>query len=718
MPDTHAPDLVHFRSADISLIIERRGDALPRILHWGPDLGELTDDDVSAYALAQIPQRVTNSLDTFTPVAVLPEHAHGWMGTPGLSGHRDGTAFSALFHVTSSTVDADHGHRLVVAATDDAAQLDLDLRIELTPAGLLRQRATVRNTGSGTYTLDGLVLAFPVPARATELLDLTGRHMRERSPQRAPFTVGTHVRENRRGRTALDASLLMMAGTAGFGHRSGDVWGVHAAWSGNHRMLAERMPNGECVLSAGELLLPGEVRLATGQEYTTPWIYGAYGDGLDELSRRFHTHLRSRPHHPTSARPVTLNTWEAVYFDHDVPTLKRLAELGAEVGVERFVLDDGWFRHRRNDTAGLGDWYVDEAVWPDSLHPLVDHVTKLGMEFGLWVEPEMINPDSDLARAHPDWIMRAGDRLPPEFRQQQVLDLGNEAAYAYILERLDALLSEYRIGYLKWDHNRDLVEAGHAPGGAVAVAGVHRQTAALYRLLDELRARHPGVEIESCSSGGGRVDLGILERTERIWTSDCNDAVERQQIQRWTNLLVPLEMMGAHVGPSTSHSTGRHHGVGFRAGTALFGHLGIEWDLTAATEDELAELTAWVELYKRIRPLLHTGDVVHADHPDPALNVHGVVAPDRSQAVFAIVQTATSLHAPVGPVQLPGLDPHARYRLTPLPPGDVVAGHTRSSLPWWADGVILPGRMLAENGVQAPTLHPERLVLVQAQRLA
>jgi alpha-galactosidase len=219
--------------------------------------------------------------------------------------------------------------------------------------------------------------------------------------------------------------------------------------------------------------------------------------------------------------------WEAVYFDHDLDRLTELARRAAAVGAERYVLDDGWFGSRREETRGLGDWTVSPEVWPDGLAPLADRVHDLGMQFGLWFEPEMVNPDSDLYRAHPEWVLGAA-RLPPSWRHQQVLNLAHPDAYAYILERLDALLTEYDIAYLKWDHNRDVVDAP-----------VHAQTLAVYRLLDELRARHPGVEIESCSSGGARVDLGILARIDRVWGSDSNDALERQHIQRWTALLLP-----------------------------------------------------------------------------------------------------------------------------------------------------------------------------------
>ncbi|WP_435613114.1 alpha-galactosidase [Streptomyces sp. bgisy159] len=720
MTTDRSSDLLHFRAAGTSLVLDCTGPRLPRILHWGADLGDRPGgaedsggDGLAALARVSLAQLVTSVPDVPVPVSVLPEQSAGWLGTPGLSGHREGTGFSPAFTVRE--LHAPGPRCLTVTATDDPSGLALRIDLELTSSGLVRQRAALTNQGERPYTLDALLLTLPVPAHATELLDLTGRHLRERSPQRHEFTLGTHLRENRRGRTGADAALVHAAGERGFGFRDGEVWGLHVAWSGNHRTFAERTNSGVSLLGGGELLLPGEVRLEPGATYDTPWLLGSYGRGLDAMAARFHTFLRDRPHHPKGPRPVTLNTWEAVYFQQDLGKLTALADAAAEVGAERFVLDDGWFRGRRDDRAGLGDWYVDPQVWPAGLHPLVSHVRSLGLQFGLWVEPEMINLDSDLARAHPDWILSVAGRLPPEARHQHVLDLGRPDAYAYVLERLDALVTEYAVDYLKWDHNRDLIDAGSGPYG---VGGVHAQTAAVYALLDEVRRRHPELEIESCSSGGARVDLGILDRTDRVWTSDCIDALERQQIQCWTGLLLPPELMGAHVGAPTSHTTGRTHGLDFRAGTALFGHMGIEWDLTRATAGERRRLAEWIAAHKRLRPLLHSGSVVHADHPDPALLVHGVVAPDRSRAVYALVQTATSVQAPAGRVRLPGLAEDAHYRVAPLAPGDEFHGPTTSGLPWWTpEGVELSGRALAVLGVQAPTLHPESLVLVEARRL-
>ncbi|WP_377272667.1 alpha-galactosidase [Peterkaempfera sp. SMS 1(5)a] len=716
-------DITQLRAAGVSLVLDLADGGLPRVLHWGADLGPLSRQALEGLRLALAPQPIGNPVDGPVPVAVLPEQSAGWLGTPGLVGNRGGRDFSTAFRVSRSELTADDeqpgtGGSLLVRAHDETAALELELTVELTPTGLVRQRASVTNRGESVFALDALHLTLPVPAAATELLDFTGRHLRERSPQRTAFTQGLRMRENRTGRTGYDSAYLLAAGTPGFGNRTGEVWAVHTAWSGNHRTYAERTFHAVSLLGSGELLLSGEVLLEPGASYDSPWQYGSWGVGLDELSARFHRRLRSRPHHPQVPRPVVVNTWEAVYFDHDLGRLRALADAAAAVGAERFVLDDGWFGSRRDDRRGLGDWYVSDEVWPGGLGPLTDHVTGLGMQFGLWVEPEMINEDSDLARAHPDWIMAAGDRLPGPARSQQVLDLGRPEAFAHILERLDDLLTTYPISYLKWDHNRDLVEAGHRPTGR---AGVHQQTLATYRLMDELRRRHPGVEIESCSSGGGRVDLAILERTDRVWVSDCIDALERQQIQRWTNALIPLELMGTHVGSGIAHTTGRRHTLDFRAGTALFGHFGIEWDLTAADPEDLARLAEWIVLYKELRGLLHSGTAVHADHPDPAYRLHGVVAEDGSEALYALVAMATSELYPTGPVRLPGLDPDALYRVRPQAPGDIPDGnahHWGVPLPWWTpEGVTLPGRALASAGLQAPVLYPERLVLLRATRV-
>ncbi|MFC0680945.1 alpha-galactosidase [Lysobacter korlensis] len=702
-------------AAGVSVVVDASA-AIPRVLYWGR-AAALSDSDLDTLSAMTGRQWTVDGVQGPVYPSLLPEQSHGWMGTPGIEGHRNGSRFSTRFE--RPRVDAgdtrEGGRYLESNSVDPSAELALLVRLDLLPSGVLRLAAELTNTSAdSSYELEALRIALPVPAEAQEILDFAGRHLRERSPQRHAFTVGTHLREGRRGRTGSDATPLLAVGTPGFGFGRGEVWAVHTAWSGNHRTYAELGLPGLRVVGGGEVLLPGEVRLAPGERYRSPELYAAYGEGLNEVAGAFHAHLRSRATHPRSPRPVVLNTWEAVYFQHDLAALTELAQVGARVGVERFVLDDGWFRSRRNDKAGLGDWQVDESVWPDGLQPLVDVVRSLGMDFGLWFEPEMVNEDSDLARAHPDWILGPGERLPLPGRNQQVLNLAVPEAYDYILDSISTLVARYGIDYIKWDHNRDLVEAGDRRSGEPRV---HEQTLATYRLMDELRRRHPRLEIESCSSGGGRVDLGVLQRTDRVWASDCIDALERQQIQRWTGLLLPPELIGSHVGAPVAHTTHRTHSLAFRAATAVFGHFGIEWDLRGASEQELAELARWVQLYKEERQLLHSGRLMHSDSPDPSYWSYGVVSEQRDRALIAFVAMATGVSAQPGRIRIPGLDPATQYRLEPVDLSlEALFANSGALPPWISEPLTVSGEALATLGLQAPMLYPEQAFLVRITR--
>ena len=712
-----------------SLVLDVSDGLLPAVVHWGAEIGQLNERTAASLLDSGVLPVGSSEVDSPVRVSILPEHSLGWMGRPGVSGSRAGEAWSPRWAATGATLDGvalpgagttggaavvNHGPgTLVVTAHDPAAQLGLRLTVELSEAGIVRTRAELENFGAEPYQLDELLLCLPTPAHASEVLDFAGRWGKERVPQRHAMTVGTHRREGRTGRTGLGAAMILTAGTPGFGFARGEAWGVHTAWSGNHVHQLERVLSGVQLLGGGELLLPGEMRLPQGGRYESPWVYGIYGDGLDDSARRMHRQLRARPQHVASPRPVTLNVWEAVYFNHDLGVLRELAEHAAGLGIERFVLDDGWFGSRRNDKAGLGDWTVSAEVWPDGLHPLVDHVHGLGMEFGLWFEPEMVNMDSELARAHPEWVMATGDRLPPEARSQQLLNLGIPECYDHIRDAMCAILDEYTIDYIKWDHNRDLVDAGTRPHGR---AGVHEQTLAYYRLVTELKSRYPGLEIESCSSGGGRVDLAALENTDRIWVSDNNDPLDRQQINRWTGQLVPPELMGTHIASGASHTTGRSHSLSFRAITAFFGHLGIEWDLRQASDEDRAALTAWISLYKESRSLLHSGEIVRLDHPDESVAVQGVVAADGSAALFSYVSLATLDVTSSGRLNFPGLSPDDSYLVEPVIIGDVVR-HLRPA-PWWEDAPIeLSGALLGSVGLIMPALHPEHGVLFRMTRI-
>ncbi len=705
---------VHLRAGGTSVVVQTDAWRLPRILHWGTDLGELSTDELAAMASTAQPWVGDSPVTYPMPVPVLAQLAEGWLGRPGLVGQslgpEAGRRWAPLFTRCVSRVTRDETRsRLVADAVDAAYGLTLRVEIEvLTASGLVRQRATLKNIGEHDYEVHHLELALPLPPCADEVLDLTGRHTLERRPQRRTLDVGEWARTSRGGKPGLEHTMLVVAGEPGFGFRSGQVWATHLAWSGNQTLAAERVTAGPRRLVAGEELWPGEAVLPPGASHVTPWQYGSWGEGLDAMSARFHRHLRALPGRAQGKRPVTVNTWEAVYFRHDLPTLVALAERAAAVGAERFVLDDGWFTGRRDDTSSLGDWDVDPAIWTDGLGPLVDAVRGLGMQFGLWFEPEMINLDSRLAREHPEWVFDAGHGAGLPSRYQRVLDLGHPEAYAHVLSKISGLVAKHDIDYIKWDHNRYLLDAGHAPTGR---AGVRNQVLATYAMIDELRARHPGLEIESCASGGGRIDLGILERTDRVWPSDCMDPHDRLEIQRWTSLMVPPEIQGTHIGAADTHTTHRVHPLSFRAEKALWGHMGVETNLLTMGDAERAEVTAWIAFHKEHRDLLHGGVVVHADLPDSALRLEGVVSTTGDRALYAFSTVERSVTWPPGRLALPGLDPKRRYRVELAGPGGAHGDGDRLP-PWTLTGVVLSGRVLTAVGVEMPPQDPDRSIVL------
>jgi alpha-galactosidase len=454
-------------------------------------------------------------------------------------------------------------------------------------------------------------VTLPVPEHAAELMTFT-RTLDPRAPdqmrvawprERTPSRTGA-------GRTSHEHPPLLFAGTPGFGEWHGEVWGAHLAWSGNHLVLAERLPDGRRYVQLGELLHPGEVVLEPGESYrhargrrqSTPRRAHARGVGVPPApAARAATRRRVARSCSTRGRRSTSITTDR---------LRELADAAAALGIERFVLDDGWFGSRRDDTSGLGDWWVSPDAYPDGLGPLIEHVRSLGMEFGIWVEPEMVNPDSDLYRAHPDWALTTDGYEPVLGRHQLVLDLANPDAYAHVARaaRCAAARPRHRVR-----------EVGHEPrpragqsGPTVRPGRTPRRSPCTGCSTSSARPS-PHVEFESCSSGGARIDHEILRRTRRVWTSDCNDALERQTIQRGASMLIPPEVMGAHIGPTPlAHHRARPHARvpgGHRA--VRPSRCGVGRHLVRRRER--AALAAAIALHREHRPLLHGGDTVRFD---------------------------------------------------------------------------------------------------------
>lgn len=705
---------VHLSAAGTSVVVELTGD-VPVISHWGAALGES-----AGAALATATERtiVHGGLDVVAPCSMLPQHAEGWLGRPGLQGHRQGGRDWAPRFSGSRAVHLEHGAAgnggtIEVESRDDVAGLLLRTTIELTPHGALRTSLRLTNVSESRWLLSSLVVTLPLPSRATDVLTLDGRWVREFQQDRRTLSTGAVTAENRTGRTSHEHPPLVVACEPSAREWSGAAWAAHLAHGGNHSWYVEVLPDGRRYLQMGELLSPGEVCLEPGDSYDTPTVVAAHSSrGLTPMSWVLHRDLRSRAPRPP-VRKVLVNTWEAVYFRHDFDVLCRLADAAADVGCERFVLDDGWFGGRRDDTTSLGDWIVSPVAHPRGLRPLIDHVRSRGLDFGIWIEPEMVSEDSDTHRAHPEWVL--GDRRYPlvKGRDQLVLDLDRADAYAHVAGMLHRLLGDHDISFVKWDMNRIHVHAT----GASGAAGGARQAAAVARLMDELRTMHPGVEFEACASGGGRIDHDVLGRAVRAWTSDCIDPVERQVIQRGASLFVPNEVLGMHVGAGTAHATGRTTTMAFRAATALFGWMGVECNLLTIDDADREVLARAIALHKRHRTLLHSGDHVRFDLDDPGAVAHGTYAPDRSEALVAWAQLEASSRTLPPAWRMPDLARDAVYDVRLEPLESAVKGAGRAIPTWISDGVRLSGAELTDVGVQPPSMWPCTAMVLHLRRV-
>ncbi|NLS14080.1 alpha-galactosidase [Vibrio sp. SM6] len=701
--------LITLVGTNTQLLIEV-GD-FAEILYWGNALptGHVTPTERIALA-RPVPY---GRLDNDVSMTLSPELARGVFSSPGLEGHRGAQDWAPAFVIEQYE---QQGDSLTLTSVDSVAGLRLVSEIALDSHDVVKTRHTLTNLKSGLYTVNRLANTLPMPARAQELMTYYGRWVHEFQTERLPLLHGGYVQENRRGRTSHEHYPALVAGTPHFGELQGDVWGFHFAWSGNHRLRVDAKTDGRRYMQAEVIYLPGEINLAENESLTTPWLYASYsGNGLNQMSQQFHRHVRGAilpAEFHQKQRPIHLNTWEGIYFDHDPSYIMSMASQSAQMGVERFIIDDGWFKGRNGDKAGLGDWFLCQEKYPEGLHQVVEHVNQLGMEFGLWFEPEMINKNSDLYRNHPDWLLAVEGYEQPTGRNQYVIDLQNQAAFDYLFERLDHFLSTYNIAYIKWDMNREVVQPGH-----LGQAAAHAQTQRYYELVDKVRAKHPSVEIESCAAGGGRIDYEVLKRTHRFWASDNNDALERQTIQRGMSYFFPPEVMGSHIGASHCHSTRRRHSIEFRGLTALFGHMGIELDPVAECDEEKQGFERYIELHKTLRPLLHSGTSWRIPTDDQAHLVHAVVSDDQREAVVLLAQLAMPTHALSGHLRIPGLANNTRYRVQVLDKPSNYQDIVNYQPPWTEEGCELSGSWCAEVGLTMPVLDAETAMLIKLEAI-
>jgi alpha-galactosidase len=560
----------------------------------------------------------------------------------------------------------------------------------------------IRLTGEipGGKPAGRIALGVPLPSTAMEGVGFGGRWAGEMAMTRVPLGGGFSRGSRAGSRTAHDAFPALVSGSTGFTAETGEVVGVHLGWWGNYELIVETTRDGAYRpvfhLDPKELLPLGEGR------FQTPVLYVGWTDrGMNGLRVAFQEgvrRLRRQSGAATQGR-IQLNTWEGVYFDHSETRLKEMAGLAAAMGFERFVLDDGWFGRRANDTSGLGDWTPRPEVYPEGLGSLINHVRAEGLEFGLWFEPEMVNADSALFEAHPDWILGEPDQ--PLGRNQYGLNLCNTDCFAHLESTLTGILADERIASVKWDMNRDLPQAAGMPLAPAAT-----------RLIESVRSSRKDLEIEACASGGGRTDLGALAWCNRVWLSDAHDPDVRAPMMAAYSLFAPPEVMGCHIGPEVSHQTGRRWSMHARASMSVLASMGMELDPLTLPADDARIVAEYVALHRQHRPWLHQGHMLCLEHPDPGLTALGVFSRERDRALVFLLQRQPRSQNVPGPIRIGHLSGELMVSAPIVDPALFRGARTQPD--WLLETrYCCSAEFLAGYGLPLPIMAPMRGVLVE-----
>jgi alpha-galactosidase len=635
-----------------------------RNLYWGPPLWRIDDLNTPA------PVRDRSSFD---PRQMMEnEEFPGWGGPRFYESalkiaRADGNRDLVLKYVSHRL----QGNDLDISLKDirDAVEVTLHYRV-YPDHGIIRRSATIRNGTAAPITLDSAQSAtWYLPAgEGYQLTYLSGRWAAETQVNHEPIHEGAKVLESRKGHTSHNFNPWFAIDAGDAAEESGRVWFGALAWSGNWRITVEQTPYRQVRVTGGYNTFDFAYPLKPGETLDTPAFFAGVSDqGFGGASRAMHRFEREQifPGGAQSRlRPVLYNSWEATTFAVDESGQKALADKAAKLGIELFVVDDGWFGARNNDRAGLGDWTVNRQKFPNGLKPLIDHVNALGMDFGLWVEPEMVNANSDLYRAHPDWVIHFKDRPRSELRNQMVLNLARSDVKEYIFGVLDKLATENNIRYFKWDMNRAVSEPGWPDAGPVEQRKLWVDYVRnLYEIIDRLRAKHPKLEIESCSGGGGRIDLGILQRVEEVWPSDNTEAFDRLRIQEGFTMAYAPKIMSAWV-TDVPNMNGRSTSLSYRFLTMMQGALGVGANLNKFTDQDNTVATRMIALYKRIRPTIQGGELYRLFSPRSGeFTANQYVAADGKQSVVFAFRHSQQYNLAAPTIHLHGLDEKGIYKV-------------------------------------------------------
>ena len=581
-------------------------------------------------------------------------------GKPGISG------------LPASFAGEEEAQTLVVHMMDGGCGIDVDLIYSVfEDEDVITRSVSVKNAGDRDIRLTKVYSAcIDMDDEDFEMLTLHGSWARERQIERRPIAYGKQSVSSLRGESSHQDHPFMAWMTKGTDQTTGDVYGMHFVYSGNFIAQIEKSQFDSIRAVMGIHSEGFEWWLTPGETFTAPEVVLTYShDGLGQMTRNLHDFYRChmiRSRYLHKKRPVLINNWEATYFDFDTDKLLAIAKSAAEHGIEMLVMDDGWFGHRNDDATSLGDWFVNENKIKGGLKHLVDEVNKLGMKFGIWMEPEMISPDSELYRKHPDWAFAVPERTATLSRNQYVLDLSRKEVRDYVYECVHNVISSANIEYVKWDMNRQLTDIG-----SVEFTGdrqgelAHGYVLGVYELQERLVNDFPDLLLENCSGGGARFDPGMLYYSPQIWCSDDTDAIERLSIQEGTELIYPLSTMGAHVSDCPNHTVGRSTPFMTRAHVALAGTFGYELDITKISEEERAMIPEQVSMYHKYNDLVREGDYYRvASYRENGLyDCWMVVAKDKSEALVTYVQVLGRPNMHSRKIKLLGLYAAVDYRL-------------------------------------------------------
>ncbi len=634
-------------------------------VYWG---GRITrDDDVPA-------ARLPGSFAFESPEGIQNEEYPAWGGMryaepcvkiTQANGNRD-----VVLNYVSHQIN---GEDLRITVKDIQTDLMVDLEYRVYPANdVIRKRAVIRNQTAENAVVESAQSGvwYMPPGDGYRLSYLAGRWAGETQLHREPLGPGKKILESRRGETSNQANPWFAVDEQGKASEElGRVWFGALGWSGNWKIVVEQTPQQQLRVTGGFNDFDFGYLLKPRESLATAEFYAGYTDqGFGEASRIMHRFEREQilpDRAQPKLRPVLYNSWEATLFAVNEKGQTELAEKAAKIGVELFVMDDGWFGARKDDHAGLGDWVVNKEKFPNGLGGLIKTVNGLGMKFGLWVEPEMVNPNSDLFRAHPDWAIQMTGRPRTEGRNQLILNMARNDVKEHIFNLLDRLLAENHIEFLKWDMNRHITEPGWVEAPVAEQKQIYvKYVRNVYEIIDRLRAKHPGVEIESCSGGGGRVDLGILQRVDQVWTSDNTEAFDRLRIQEGFSMAYTPKVMMAWV-TDVPNMNGRSVSLKYRLLSAMQGSVGIGANLNHWKDEDFQLAKTYVEHYKKIRGMVQTGNLYRLASPrEGEVTANEYVSLDGKQAALFVFRQSQQMRRELPPLTLRGLDPKAVYRVT------------------------------------------------------